>query len=560
MQDLLPALSRDKESKDMSSIKELVKTVLLPDWISIKTGTDFISREYHPGEIYGNNIQVEVKVGKKKTDVFLTSFHESVEWVMLRWNEKLLDGGRILGDVWERGYGNLEWRSICANRPMPWYFAAECMGGFACVGVMTNPSALCFWEADTDGITLYMDVRCGGMGVMLGERKLLMASVVERIYKDCTAFEGTGAFCRVMCPEPLLPDHPVYGGNNWYYAYGETSHEEMLRDTRFILELTKGCKEKPYMVLDDGWQAAHQADGYNGGPWDKGNSGFSDMGRLAEQMAEEGVRPGIWIRPLYDEISEVPGEWRIKHNNCLDPSHPDVRRHISSVIKRICEWGYELIKYDFVTYDLFGKWGYEMNPSVTENGWRFYERSMTSAEVVKSLYRTIYEAAKPYGTILLGCNAIGHLGTGYMHINRIGDDISGKEWERTRKMGINALAFRLCQHNTFYHVDADCVGITEKIPWDMNRQWADVIARSGTPLFISAAPESLSGVQQRELADILKIASTQKHHAHPLDWMSNTCPKEWLDEKNIIVYKWYTPGGLTFVQGDGRDVEQLPGI
>ena len=46
-----------------------------------------------------------------------------------------------------------------------------------------------------------------------------------------------------------------------------------------------------------------------------------------------------------------------------------------------------------------------------------------------------------------------------MHLNRTGDDTSGRIWERTRRMGVNTLAFRLPQHNTFYHIDADCVGI-----------------------------------------------------------------------------------------------------
>ena len=33
-------------------------------------------------------------------------------------------------------------------------------------------------------------------------------------------------------------------------------------------------------------------------------------------------------------------------------------------------------------------------------------------------------------------------------------------------MGVNTLAFRLPQHNTFYHIDADCVGIFGMIPWE----------------------------------------------------------------------------------------------
>lgn len=76
---------------------------------------------------------------------------------------------------------------------------------------------------------------------------------------------------------------------------------------------------------------------------------------------------------------------------------------------------------------------------------------------------------KEYGALILGCNTIGHLGAGYMHINRTADDTSGKCWERTRRIGINSLAFRLSQHRKFYEIDTDCVGIGGPIGWNDNR-------------------------------------------------------------------------------------------
>ena len=99
----------------------------------------------------------------------------------------------------------------------------------------------------------------------------------------------------------------------------------------------------------------------------------------------------------------------------------------------------------------------------------------------------VHEAAKRedrQDVLILGCNCIGHLGAGLMQGNRTGDDTSGVEWERTRKMGINTLAFRMLQQGTFYGADADCVGITEHIDWNKNRQWMEVLAESGTPLFV----------------------------------------------------------------------------
>ena len=106
-----------------------------------------------------------------------------------------------------------------------------------------------------------------------------------------------------------------------------------------------------------------------------------------------------------------------------------------------------------------------MNPLVTEDGWHFYDRHRTSAEIVKDFYEAIYNAAKPYNTLILGCNTIGHLGAGLMQLNRTGDDTSGLNWERTRCMGVNTLAFSLPRHGTFYHIDADCVGSCIRLCW-----------------------------------------------------------------------------------------------
>ena len=142
-----------------------------------------------------------------------------------------------------------------------------------------------------------------------------------------------------------------------------------------------------------------------------------------------------------------------------------------------------------------------MNPFPTEDGWHFYDTSKTSAEIVTGLYQAIYETAKKHHTLIMGCNTIGHLGAGLMQLQRTGDDTSGITWERTKKMGVNTLAFCLPQHGTFFDIDADCVGIMGPIPWSLNRQWADVVAESGTSLFVSAKPGVLSRRKRRTAPD-----------------------------------------------------------
>jgi len=153
-----------------------------------------------------------------------------------------------------------------------------------------------------------------------------------------------------------------------------------------------------------------------------------------------------------------------------------------------------------------------MNPWPSPDGWHFYDRSLTSAQVVKQLYRAIFEQATKTGMLVQGCNVVGHLGVGFMQINRTGDDTSGLQWERTRQIGVNTLAFRLPQHGSFYATDADCVGISDSIDWELNRQWMDLLARTGTPLFFSARPGSLTAGQEDQLRQALALASTGGAH------------------------------------------------
>lgn len=532
-------------------LKNILK-VNRPDFIELTTETKAVTAKWENDDYNLDDINVNLNQDNEHLAIFLTAQTSKVKWIKLRWNNLSWDKNiRFLGDAWERGYGDMEWKGMNPNRFMPWYFCAKSEAKSICYGVKVRPSAMCFWQVDSLGMTLFLDVRCGGSGVNLKGRVIKLADVIACEMRDCTSFEAMQEFCGQMCEDPILPKYPVYGSNNWYYAYGKSSESEILADCDYILNLTKDIENKPYMVIDDCWQEHHRLNEYNGGPWTKGNEKFPDMKALAEKLVQKGVRPGIWVRLLLNEDENIKNEWRLSHNNCIDPTNPEALNYIKEDIKRICNWGYTLIKHDFSTFDLFGKWGFQMSPLVTDDGWHFYDDSLTSAEVVKLLYKAILDAsveASNGETLILGCNTIGHLGAGYMHINRTGDDTSGVDWERTRFMGVNTLAFRLPQHGKFYEIDADCVGIDGGISWSMNKQWADVLAQSGTPLFISVRPNILDETEKQELHEILKVASKQEYHVIPVDWEETTCPEHWQDKDHDIdcKYQWFEETGLKF--------------
>ncbi len=266
------------------------------------------------------------------------------------------------------------------------------------------------------------------------------------------------------------------------------------------------------------------------------------MALLAAKIKAAGMRPGLWSRPLCASQNEKPenvlSRTRGSRQQILDPTVPANLEKITNYFKTYQKWGYDMVKHDFTSFDIFGKWGGQMlkDREMTTGDWNFSDQSRTSAEVITGLYRTIRQASGDM--YLIGCNTIGHLAAGYFKLQRSGDDTSGREWARTRKMGVNTLAFRACQHNTFFAVDGDCVGLTTDIPWELNKQWLQLVAESGTPLFISAQPKALGKVQKDAIEKCFSIAARPVKIGQPIDWMVSETPSEWILLGKKVRFNW----------------------
>lgn len=473
--------------------------------------------------------------------------------IKLRWSASLPERLAVLGDHWERAYGDLEWRGIAPERVMPWYFLTYDGNATNGYGVETGAKSLCFWQLDAEGVTLTGDVRSGPTGVRLGERELEAAVIVAMAGQPSERlFAAVRRFCGLLCAKPALLTHPVYGGNNWYYAYGNSSDEQMMADARFMSELAGGHPNRPYMIIDDGWQLSSGGGACNGGPWE-GNARFPDMPGLAARMKAAGVRPGIWFRPLL--ISHgVPKEW-IRFVNeqghiVLDPTVPEALDCVAESMSRLVGWGYELVKHDFTTFDLLGRWGFEMKASPNGLASPFRDSSRTTAEIILDLYKRLAAAAGE--AVVIGCNTVGHLAAGLFELQRTGDDTSGRSWERTRYMGVNTLAFRMPQHGTFYAHDADCVGIGENVPWELNRQWLELVAASGTPLFVSADPAAVTAEQKAALRQAFRLAAEPQPPGEPLDWLSNRCPARWRLRGEERSFRWNELSVPTLAHADNH--------
>ena len=160
----------------------------------------------------------------------------------------------------------------------------------------------------------------------------------------------------MMCPSPRLPKGPVYGYNDWYCAYGENTATNFLADAAYVTAMAKGLKERPYVVMDDGWQ--HNSPPMikkkrgcfdNGcGPWDRAGATFGmDMKTFAAKVTALGAKPGLWYRPMR-AWEEAPDSLKLAGDKrYFDPTVPEVKKRISEEIRCFRDWGFKLVKADF---------------------------------------------------------------------------------------------------------------------------------------------------------------------------------------------------------------------
>ena len=509
----------------------------IPDVITVQTSNSTLQLTYKNTKWIGDDIEVSTIAKKNGLEIELYAPTTPVKNIYLKWNVTPVNDMRYLGDAWERAYGNLQWLPLDTTRVMPWYFIASNNTNTHCYGVKTSPNAMCSWRMTQHQVILCADVRSGGVGIELGNRKLKVCTIVSRKGKSGeTPFKAARLFCKQMCPNPVLPKQPVYGFNDWYCDYGNNSAENVLYYTAFIARLAPKGPNRPFMVIDDGWQVKGGGTGH-GGLWDNSNAKFPSMSLLAKEIKKMNVRPGIWVHLLTAQ-EDHPASWRMANNSkILDISQPEVRKYVIRLMKNFRSWGYELIKHDYSTYDISGSWG--KSGGASDNAtWAFADRSRTTAEIITDHYRSIREGGGD--ALIIGCNTIGHLAAGIFEISRIGDDTSGQEWARVLKMGVNSLAFRGPQNDAFFAADADCVGESKKdaIPWALNRQWLQLVSQSGTPLFISFKKGSVNPEQETEIAFALYNASRKQPLAEPLDWFATIQPTKWKLMGKVVNFNW----------------------
>ena len=124
--------------------------------------------------------------------------------------------------------------------------------------------------------------------------------------------------------------------------------------------------------------------------------------------------------------------------------------------------------------------------------------------------------------------------------SRVGPDTSGKDWEQTKRNGVGAVAFKGIENGTLFAADPDCAGLASAgaIPWEKNRQWIDLLSRSGMPFFISWKRSLADDAVREALAAAFRRASQARGTAEAQDWFLTSTPVRWVTADGLRTYDW----------------------
>ncbi len=104
------------------------------------------------------------------------------------------------------------------------------------------------------------------------------------------------------------PPRPVYGSNNWYYAYGSDTSAERSFATHNYLGGTcpVHIANRPYCVIDMGWHKALKVRGLR----EQTSAAYPDMPGLAQKMVASRCAARLWTRPTLT-VETVAKPWRL---------------------------------------------------------------------------------------------------------------------------------------------------------------------------------------------------------------------------------------------------------
>lgn len=209
------------------------------------------------------------------------------------------------------------------------------------------------------------------------------------------------------------------------------------------------------MLLDDGYFTLP-------GDWTTLRPFFPHgMKYLTGEVKKNGIIPGIWIAPSIahekSNLLKIHPEWTdtlkdgtanlVMQNwgsktKSIDISHPAVISHIDSLFKVVCgQWGFQYLKLDFNV----------------EPGPQRFNRSITSFDAMRNMYRTIRKATGPEVFIANCAGSPYAPSIGIAQAGRVGPDVN-PNWDSVIN-GCRQSLLHIPFHRRWWVNDPDCLNM-----------------------------------------------------------------------------------------------------
>lgn len=195
-----------------------------------------------------------------------------------------------------------------------------------------------------------------------------------------------------------------WSGGSGTGGYGQSIDAGLIRSNLAVFAREFEPFGASWFQVDEGWQAAPRGD------WRWKEKTFPDGGtKMAREIADTGLRPGLWIAPLQasprSPVATAHSNWLMpaedgavrsfaKDREALDGSNPEVLTFLRDTFGGLRREGWRWVKVDFAYLDLLGK------PQ--------FDPTLTNVEAYRQAWRAIREALGP-DIFLLGVGTMGTL-------------------------------------------------------------------------------------------------------------------------------------------------------
>lgn len=328
------------------------------------------------------------------------------------------------------------------------------------IGPWGTPAAYLRFDVLVDGTSLAFDAvsEMTRVAVLPGE---------ERGAQDIRLWFGPCTDSLRQCMEGLAVTHGARKGKkaltgwcSWYRRGQEVTRREVTDTIRGSLRHRERLN-LDVIQLDDGWQKQV-------GDWSVNDRFGGSLDDIVEGIRETGAMPGIWLSPLLvNECLGIPAahlEWfqrtqdgEFVGGSCnwghvarwLDPTHPEARAFIRSMIREQKEKGFLYFKIDF--------------NFIMENT-EFYDQTKTALQIFRDLY-ALYREELGEECYLLSCCGFNRGSVGYADASRIGPD-SCYIWKAPHPCNlvecIQAAGMTALANGVLYHNDPDVSYLGER--------------------------------------------------------------------------------------------------